>query len=157
MKRYVKKEDGVTLVELLAVLAILSFLSVLVFGVFVNGFSYSKKANDTVSLQQEVNLIFTAITKHHESHTSYSIVLDQNPNATSFKLQFTNATGNISTTELSNSKYQYTVYQYSGNTDSLMENTKEINTSDPLSIKIIIQDKEKPENKYEARTIISRL
>jgi prepilin-type N-terminal cleavage/methylation domain-containing protein len=158
MIKHLSKEDGITLIELLATLTILSFLIVLTYGILFNGFNYSKKANEQVTLQQEMNLFTTTITKMHESESTYDIVVDANPNASTITLIGKNAAGTIDRTfDFSNSNFQYTLYNYSGNVDTPFNTTTTIDTTHPLFIKIIICNKKSPTQKYEVKTIISRL
>jgi prepilin-type N-terminal cleavage/methylation domain-containing protein len=158
MMNFPSKEDGITLIELLAVLAILSFLIVLTSGVLFDGFKYSKAANEQVTLQQEMDLFTTTITKMHESESTYDIVVDTNPNATSVKFIGKNDKGDIDRTlDISNSNFQYSLYDYSSNVDIPLNNTTTMDTTKPLYIKIIINNKTSPNQKYEIKTIISRL
>lgn len=158
MIKHLSKEDGITLVELLATLAIVSFLIVLTYGVFFNGTNYSKKATEQITLQQEINLFTSTITKFHENETSYEIEVDRNPNANFVKLTGKNASGNIDRTfDFDNNDFQYSLYTYSGNVDTPLDTSKPIITSEPLYIKVIISNKKSPSQKIVVKTIISKL
>jgi prepilin-type N-terminal cleavage/methylation domain-containing protein len=119
MRTRLSKVDGITLVELLAAMAILSFLIVLTYGVLVKGFDFSKSANAQVSIQQEMNIMTSTITKLHETETTYDIILDGNPNAGKVQFIGKNADGTTDKTIIfSNSDYQYSLYIFKGNVDT---------------------------------------
>lgn len=152
MNKNPSKEDGITLIELLATLAILSLVIVITYSVFFNGLNYSKKANDAVALQQEMNITIESITKFHESQSAYDIKVDQSPFASKITLIGSN------TLVISNDQYEYSLYDFSGGTENLITDNKHINTStEKLFIKMIIRNKKNPDEKYELRTVISRL
>ncbi|MEY2192666.1 type II secretion system protein [Neobacillus sp. BF23-41] len=158
MIKHLQNEDGITLIELLATLAILSIIGSLLYGVLLNGIDYSKKSKATVSLQQEMNIIITNINKVHESYGSYNIVVNRNPDASKIQLLVKDSTGTvIRTIELSNTDYEYSLFDYHGTTEVPFLNTTSVNTSEPLYLKIIIKDKKNPSQTYEVKTIISRL
>jgi prepilin-type N-terminal cleavage/methylation domain-containing protein len=153
-----QKNDGFTLIELLATLVIISIVSTLIYGVLLDGFNYSKKSEDNVSIQQEMNIFFTTITKVHESYTSYDIVVDQNPNANKIQLIGKDITGKVvRTVEISNDNYVYSLFNYQGGSDVPLSTSTTINTSQPFYVKIIITNKKQPNQTYGIKTIISRL
>jgi prepilin-type N-terminal cleavage/methylation domain-containing protein len=149
MTKHPSRESGITLVELLATLAILSILVVLSYGLFFNGLSASQQGKEQVNIQQEMNLLMTTITKIHETEDTYSIVVDQYPNAHTVQIK-----GGTKSFEFSNSNFEYKLdyYQQVG---TLLPNT--IQTKDPIYITVVISNKDMPSQKYEVKTIISRL
>jgi prepilin-type N-terminal cleavage/methylation domain-containing protein len=162
LKKYksLTNEDGITLIELLATLAILSIVSVLLYGVLLNGFHYSKKSQEKVSIQQEMNIIVTSITKFHESYETYEIKVDHNPDASKIQLIGKDSGTVVKTIELSNSNYEYSLFDYSGPTETALPQLpaiKNVITSQPLYIRLLIKDKKHPSQTYEVKTIISRL
>lgn len=152
MTRHPSKEVGITLIELLATIVILSIVIVLTYSIFFNGLTSSEKANEQVNLQQEMNLLLTSITKLHENESSYAIIADKTPNASTVSLQGTN-----NTFKFSNSDFDYTLYYYQviGNIEKHLDKT--IHSAHALHITIIISNKNQPNQKYEIKTIISRL
>ncbi|WP_045523452.1 type II secretion system protein [Neobacillus niacini] len=159
MQKYkrLSNEDGITLIEILATLAIVSIISILLYGVLLNGFDYSKKSKENVSLQQEMNIVVTSITKFHESYGAYDIIVD-GPNSSKIQLLSKKPDGTVDKTiELSNSSYEYSLFDYKGTTETPFSPTTNVSTAQPLYIKIIIKDKKQPSQAYEVKTIISRL
>jgi len=158
MIKRLRNHDGITLIELLATLAIMSIVSILIYGVLFNGINYSEKSKETVSIQQEMNILVAKITKTHESYASYDIVVNQNPNAKKIQLLGKDATGKtVRVIEISNDDYVYSLFNYKGNSEVPLSTVKTVNTSQPLYIKIIIKNKKKPNQTSEVKTIISRL
>jgi prepilin-type N-terminal cleavage/methylation domain-containing protein len=158
MNKYPSKEDGVTLVELLGTLTILSIIIVLAYGVLMNGLNYSNKASEKTSLQKEANLLTNTITKLHEEELTYEIILDANPNASIIKLQGKDSTGTVTRGfEFSDSNFEYSLYDYSGSAETLLNLITTIDTTKPFYIKIEIKNKKTPSQKYEVKTIISNL
>lgn len=151
MNKSLSNENGITLIELLATLAIVSFVSILLYGVLMDGFNYSKKSKEKVSLQQEMNIVVTTFTKFHESNESYDIMVD-GPNSSKIQLISTDKT-----IELSNPNYEYSLIDYKGTTETPFASTNNVSTTQPLYLKIIIKDKKQPSQTYEVKTIISRL
>jgi Tfp pilus assembly protein PilE len=68
-----RTQRGITLVEVLSVLTILSLIGTIIWSVFFQGLSFSKKAETKNMLQQEANLITTNLTKIHQTSTKYEI------------------------------------------------------------------------------------
>jgi prepilin-type N-terminal cleavage/methylation domain-containing protein len=158
MNKYLSREAGVTLVELLATLTILSLLVVLTYGVLMNGINYSKMSSENTSLQREANLLTNTITKLHETEISYEIILDTNPNATKISLNGKDSFGTLTRSfEFSDSKYEYSLYDYSSSVETPLTNLNTIKSSEPFYLKIVIRNKKDINQKYEVKTIISRL
>ncbi|MDR7237412.1 PulJ/GspJ family protein [Neobacillus drentensis] len=158
MNKRTSTEDGITLVELLATLAILSIVIVLSFSVFNNGLNYSKNVTEKTSLQQEINLFITTATKMHEDEEEYFIHFDINPNATFIVLQVKNTSGVVTKAfEFSNKNFEYSLYDYESGMDVPITNNQKISTKRPFYMKIVIKNKVNPNQKYEEKTIISRL
>ncbi|MEH7276293.1 type II secretion system protein [Neobacillus vireti] len=160
MKKHISltNENGITLIEVLATLAIVSFISILLYGVLINGFDYSKKSQEKVSLQQEMNIVVTTITKFHESYGEYDINLDPNPGSSKIHLLGKKTDGTIDKSiELSNPNYEYSLYDYKSTPETPLSLTTSVSTAQPLYIKIIIKDKKHPSQTYEVKTIIARL
>jgi prepilin-type N-terminal cleavage/methylation domain-containing protein len=151
------KEDGITLIEVLATITILSIVIVIASRVFFSGFDYSEKANETISLQQEANLIVTNINKFHESGYDYTFELDHNPSASIVKIVGKNQSGTNKTVEFSNKDYEYSLYDYSGNMETSFNTIRQVKTTEPLYIKIVIKNKKHPGQIYDVKTIINRL
>lgn len=151
-----RNESGFTLIELLGSLAILSFLLVIVYGVFINGISYSTKAKDTVLLQQEANELVTLLTKQHQIKDSYSVQVDENHKSVTIN-------NGTETFVLDNSNFRYKLCNYQESATSCEEQYnqefhEEIKPKDQnFPIKILLEENENPENHYELKTILSRL
>jgi type II secretory pathway component PulJ len=73
MEILIRNHRGISLVEVLVTLAILSLVGIIIWGVFFQGFSFSKKMESKNALQQEANLIITNLTKVHQTSTEYQI------------------------------------------------------------------------------------
>ena len=110
MFRSLSKEEGITLIEVLATLTILSIISILIYGVLNNGLDYSKKSQKNVALQQEMNILITTFTKLHESNDKYEIVWDSNPDASKIQLITKDTSGKIlKAIEFANADYVYSI------------------------------------------------
>lgn len=83
-----KRENGLTLLEVLLSLAILSSVGILIWGVFHQGTSYSKMSMTKNTMQQEANTITTALLNTHRTQESYEI------NSTDCKLSIISKTTN---------------------------------------------------------------
>ena len=70
------KENGFTLVELLAVLAISGIIVTLLISVFLTGMKQSENTKQNVSLQQEANFVATALRTHHLEKQQYNLKID---------------------------------------------------------------------------------
>lgn len=68
-----KNESGLSLIELLLTLTILSIVGVLIWSVFFQGTSYSKKAMTKNQMQQEANVIINNLMKFHRTNDRYEI------------------------------------------------------------------------------------
>ncbi|WML59564.1 prepilin-type N-terminal cleavage/methylation domain-containing protein [Neobacillus sp. PS2-9] len=68
-----RNERGLTLIEVLIAVAILSIIGVIIWNVFYQGYSYSKKATSRNSMQQETNILITNLKKIHQSNINYTI------------------------------------------------------------------------------------
>ncbi|MBM7570696.1 prepilin-type N-terminal cleavage/methylation domain-containing protein [Aquibacillus albus] len=153
-----KKQDGITLVELLATLAISSIVITIIFQVLFNGLNYSEKAQRTASIQNEANYIISLLTTQHETSSGYQIKLDQNPQAE--MITITNDDGEVFT--ISNTNYVYSFYDTSHETEQEMDLLTMINPKDSdqnhyLSIRLVVQDKRDSSIRFEIKTIISRM
>lgn len=153
-----QKNDGITLIELLATIAILSIISILIYSVLIDGLNYSKKSEDKVAIQQEMNILLTALTKAHETYASYDIVIDQNPNGNKIQIIGKNDTGSVvGTVEISNENFLYSLINDQGGTEVNLSTSTHVDTSHPLYIKVIIKNKNQPSLSFEESTIINRL
>ncbi|UFT99118.1 prepilin-type N-terminal cleavage/methylation domain-containing protein [Radiobacillus kanasensis] len=144
-------ESGFTLVELLGAIAIFSILVALVFQVLHTGINASNKAKEGASLQREANIILSALTTRHETESSYTILLDQNPSAS--KISIRNETGEI--TVISQASYFYTIYNDTTHELLPTEAVIEPNNDESLSIRLIVEDAQG--QSFEISTIISRM
>jgi prepilin-type N-terminal cleavage/methylation domain-containing protein len=68
-----RKQDGLTLIELLITLAILSFTGSIVWSVFFQGINFSQTSISKNTIQQETNLIITNLKKIHQTSKEYTI------------------------------------------------------------------------------------
>jgi prepilin-type N-terminal cleavage/methylation domain-containing protein len=158
MITHLKKNNGFTLIELLAAMSIFSIVMILLYGVLSNGMDYSKKSMGNVSVQQELNILITTMTKIHETYPSYDIIFDHNPDATSIKLLGKDDTGRVVyTNELSTGNHTYSLMNYQGDSEVFLSTVTTVDTSQPLYIKCKIHNTKHPDQKAEIKTIISRL
>jgi prepilin-type N-terminal cleavage/methylation domain-containing protein len=153
----VRNQYGVTLIEVLATLTILSLLIGLVYGVFINGINYSNKAKDTVSIQQEANLILTTLKELHETNSTYTVEVPIDHEALIILEE-----GNV-INKIENPSFLYQICdpslgvdcdtQYNSNFSKTIANTNQ----DTFQVRLLLINKKKPSIKYEVQTILSRL
>lgn len=76
IKKYVFKESGLTLLELLAAFAISMLVIGVTFGALTSSIKYNKKTQSHIDLRQEANIIITQLRQQHQGE-NYSICYDQ--------------------------------------------------------------------------------
>jgi prepilin-type N-terminal cleavage/methylation domain-containing protein len=152
------KQDGLTLIELLASLAILGFLLTLIYGIFINGINYSTKAKEVVMIQQEANILLTSLKEEHQNEKSYQLSVKKDPTKDRYYIEINtlNESGVIiNTITINNPKYSYQLFDESNN---LISSRKFINTTtEDFYVKIILTSVNNPNNTYKVETILSRL
>jgi prepilin-type N-terminal cleavage/methylation domain-containing protein len=152
------KQDGLTLIELLASLAILGFLLTLIYGIFINGINYSTKAKEVVMIQQEANILLTSLKEEHQNEKSYQLSVKKDPTKDRYYIEINtlNESGvTINTITINNPKYSYQLFDESNN---LISSRKFINTTtEDFYVKIILTSVNNPNNTYKVETILSRL
>jgi type II secretory pathway pseudopilin PulG len=70
----IRKESGLTLIEVLLSLSILSLVGLVIWNTFVDGVSYSRKALSKNAIQQEAAIISMNLTKIHQNSDEYKIL-----------------------------------------------------------------------------------
>jgi prepilin-type N-terminal cleavage/methylation domain-containing protein len=150
MLNILKKENGLTLIEILAALSILSFVTIIVMNVLINGVNFSNQAKDEALMQQEANLILRNLTTFHETKSAYEISLDNYPVGQVIALS--SSTGDVTT--ISNPQLQYRLFI---SNEPLLEAQSLNAREESLSIKIVIEQRNNPDIKYEIKTVISRM
>jgi prepilin-type N-terminal cleavage/methylation domain-containing protein len=152
------KQDGLTLIELLASLAILGFLLTLIYGIFINGINYSTKAKAVVMIQQEANILLTSLKEEQQNEKSYQLSVKKDPTKDRYYIEINtlNESGvTINTITINNPKYSYQLFDESNN---LISSRKFINTTtEDFYVKVILTSVNNPNNTYKVETILSRL
>ncbi|MFF2794323.1 type II secretion system protein [Lysinibacillus xylanilyticus] len=140
----IKNERGLTLVEVLATLIIFSLVFILVWSIFFQGTNYSKKAVSKNQMQQEANVIISSLNSIHKRSTEYSVT----SNSCSLSIQYT-AQNAAKTEVFENSQMCIKL----ANSFTNPVNPKTTN----VEIKLIIEEKDHPNNKVTINTLLSRL
>jgi Tfp pilus assembly protein PilV len=135
-----KKQHGLILIEVLASLAILSVIGLVLWNVFFQGITYSKKAVSQTAMQQEANIISMKLTRIHQSHSTYRLVN-------------TGCAIEIYDSESSSQPFQ----TLSHSELCISGITKEINSSSSKDLELTLHDKEHPESKFELTTTLYKL
>ncbi|WP_226036524.1 PulJ/GspJ family protein [Aquibacillus saliphilus] len=68
MKKLLKQEAGITLIELLATLTIATILIAVTFNVLTTSIKYNDKTQSHINLRQEANLVVTKLRQRHDVH-----------------------------------------------------------------------------------------
>lgn len=68
-----KKEKGITLIELLATVSILFIITSIIFGVLISSNKNYRNVTEKVNLDQEANIILTTIKSYHQKQELHSI------------------------------------------------------------------------------------
>jgi prepilin-type N-terminal cleavage/methylation domain-containing protein len=156
------RQDGFTLIELLATISILSIVGTLLFSVLINGINYSNKSNETVSIQQQGNIIITKLTSWHEKTRKYEIVQeglykigvdDYYSSIVLFPLDDSGAQIQAGKFVISDSKYLYRICY----DDNCTNSKKVVDTDKTLQISLTIKNKNNYEQTFDIKTIVSRL
>lgn len=148
-----KKENGLTLIEVLATLTILFIISSVIYSVF---FSVNKnyiKISQTNNIDQQANLIFSTIKSYHTKNVIYELqYVDNTANGVDDGLYFIGAP--TASNQLGNEQIEY-IYVYINNSRVFDKTTKSIsiNTSQTKSIRLTLKFKDQA-NVYD--TIIKR-
>ncbi|WNF35929.1 prepilin-type N-terminal cleavage/methylation domain-containing protein [Bacillaceae bacterium IKA-2] len=66
IKKYITKQSGITLIEVLASLVILTMVTGVTFGVLTTSVKFNDKTQSHVNLRQEANIIVTTLRQHHQ-------------------------------------------------------------------------------------------
>lgn len=69
----IKKQNGVSLVETLAIIVLIAIFSILAWSIFFQGSDYSKTAMTKNQMYQEANQIISELTKIHQTNKEYII------------------------------------------------------------------------------------
>jgi Tfp pilus assembly protein PilE len=138
-----KKESGLTMVELLAAISILFIIGSIIFGVFIGINKNYHKMASRVDLEQETNIIINTIKNYHQKQTKYLISYD--PNTKKAYIGTTSATNQL---EPDNIDIVIKI------NDSDFSGITEIDSSIPLDISIILISKQG--QSYDINTIIKR-
>ncbi|WNS74472.1 prepilin-type N-terminal cleavage/methylation domain-containing protein [Bacillus sp. DTU_2020_1000418_1_SI_GHA_SEK_038] len=105
-----QNQNGLTLIELLAIISILSIVGVIIWSVFFQGVKYSNNAVTRNQMQQEANIITTKLKEIHLTSEKYSIVSNNgiiavtydDKNGTSQEVIFENSNLEFSSTSINN-------------------------------------------------------
>ncbi|MEL3970894.1 prepilin-type N-terminal cleavage/methylation domain-containing protein [Rossellomorea oryzaecorticis] len=136
----IKNQNGLTLIEVLASLALLSVIGLVLWNVFFQGLSYSKKAVSQTAMQQEANMISMELTRIHQSHSTYRLV---------------NTDCSIEIYDSESSPQPFDTFSHSELCISGI--TEEIDSSNSRDLVLTLHDKEHPENKFELTTTLYKL
>lgn len=161
-----KTEKGMTLLEVLLAFAVFSIVITVIWAVLFQGLNYSDRLKNNSFMQQEANLFMTALTRIHQTAPEkYTIIFDDNPNATTVTIESPEM---VST--FSNEEFVYSLYTmdglplqtYEDEDGYILFNDEEKfieiypNRID-LPIKIVIKDRMNSNSSVEIETIISKI
>lgn len=148
---FIKKDNGLTLVELLATVVILGIVSILIFSFMVNGINQSESQKEKANLQQQANYVLTVWKEYHEDGIEYEISISNNNQTIKF-ISSTNQT----IIEKSSMKY-YLEIQNSLETNNLSAMKVVPHSQKRLKIRINVESGKDPTKKYDIKTTLSRL
>ncbi len=135
-----KDENGLTLIELLAVISIIAIISVFLFSILLNGFTVTERTTIKQKVQQEGNYITETIRKEYLTSSNSNIILKVEGNNKSLLLN----------DNVISSGYDINIYDNLGNKTN--EYTIKRNESNYLHIEIT-----KDSFSYEVKTVLSKL
>lgn len=149
-----KKENGLTLVEVVMALTIFTAIVGLAWGVLIKSIDNSNKLQLQTHLQQEAHTFLNTLSKIHRDIDEeenvlldYTITLDQSP-----KANIVTIFNEKNSYEFSNPNYSYTLLNFD---DSYFGISTQITPTNSLQIKVLVEDKNSNLN-AEVSTIISR-
>jgi type II secretory pathway pseudopilin PulG len=138
-----KKESGLTIVELLAAISILFIIGSLIYGVFIGINKNYHQISSRVNLEQEANIMINTIKNYHQQQHSY--LLSYDPIAKKAYIGTTSATIQL---EPDNIDIVIKI------NDEDFSGVGTIDSSIPLDISITLVSKEG--QSYDINTIIKR-
>lgn len=148
----VRKQDGMTLVEVLATLLLSSLFILLIWTTVAISMRYNIVETKKLKMQKEANYIITDIQRIHRSFECYQITTDDQGTWRSSKC----SNGEVITI-YSNSDYRYLLDGYPSEIYTKPIKDKEEDYSYELSVKIYELDNNNDNNpNLEVKTVISR-
>lgn len=76
MRKFISKQSGITLLELLVTIAISSIFITLIFSILTTTINQNDKTLSHINLRQEANLIITEMRSKHQAGVTYSLCKD---------------------------------------------------------------------------------
>ncbi|MDF2945859.1 MAG: hypothetical protein K0S51_538 [Bacillales bacterium] len=154
----IRNNKGITLVELLVSMAISSIILVIIWGIYFQGANFSKVVTNKTLLQQEANTIISNLTRIHQTSTSTYMFQFSEKSSAEDLTSFT-VVGD-ETMKIENTNFLYSIYAFdftNGNEELITNNFSISPNINDFNIKIVIKDKNNPDVKYEAKTILTRI
>lgn len=138
-----RKESGMTLIELLAAISILFIIGSLIYGVFIGINKNYQLMSSRVEMEQEANNIINTIKNYHQHQSTYQLSYNQNTK-TAF-IGFPTANTQLEPNDL-NIEIQIN--------DANISGVETIDSFIPLDISITLESKQG--QSYKVNTIIKR-
>jgi prepilin-type N-terminal cleavage/methylation domain-containing protein len=145
MKKILKSQHGLTLIELLAVLALLAIVGTVVTSGLINSMKAYQSSAEHINLRQEANLLIETISNLHKRNEACVIDYDAENKRLSINGQQFN-------------KKEYKIlFSYAPANDEFKQPNEPVNLSEenPVTIKLILIDQQRRE--LEVQTKLQRL
>ncbi|HZG60707.1 MAG TPA: prepilin-type N-terminal cleavage/methylation domain-containing protein [Anoxybacillus sp.] len=143
MKKILKSQRGLTLIELLAVLALLAIVGTVVTSGLINSMKAYQSSTEHINLRQEANLLIETISNLHKRNED--CVIDYNP---------TNKTLSINGQPFNTKGYQI-LFSYNSSDYNKSIQSKNLSIENPVMIKFKLIDQQ--EREFEVQTKLQRL
>lgn len=160
--KHVKKQTGLTLIEVLATLVILSIVTIMITNVFSSGLRYSSQAKETTLLQQEANYLLTLLKEKQQNEEYYEVSVAADHHAVTIKTKDARGDADYSNTvTIENEKLTYQLFDIK-HPDSVIDAATETIIIEPaydenFHVKIIMTSEKDPSLTYQIKTILARL
>jgi prepilin-type N-terminal cleavage/methylation domain-containing protein len=141
-----RKESGLTLVEVLASITILSIVGVIIWQIFIQGIEFSQKSVTNNRLQQEVNIVISTLSRIHRTSNLYTL------NSSNCRIEVLDSNGN----QKALFENDQLCYQAFSNGSELVSASTNPNEHD-LNLEIRVYEKKNPSNKVILDTLLYKL
>ena len=160
MMKQLSKQNGISLVEVLAIIVIVSIVSSLIYNIMFSGMNFSEKESRKATLQQQSNYVLVVWREYHENGAPYKITVSNDAKTVKFEQYSSASFDAVTRTDvISDSRFSYELFASSEDDTihKITQNTFIPTVDKNLKLEIVILNEGKGTSSYKLETVLSRL